>query len=267
MNYNYITSIFLLLFSIVLSQTLYVYMKNPQKPKTVEGLSFFKKLKRGFQKSWVGKTLHDATHNKFVDKIGYTFDKKAYRRHLADLARKRYLKLLNQFVNKKNSKYANILGQMYVSSKTAETLKAYNEVIEVDQMASRIDAAKSDKDMEDIIKKTSTILNGPSLNSTKVYFLSAFVLKGFAPFYGYNIRNIENHYNYLREMYPATFRDNESVKNKYIHFITLLSLGQVATTVTSTSLDPNGTYFATIAQPIINEAKKVVDVMSHISYV
>lgn len=245
MKYNYIISIFLLIFVVIISQTIYIYSN---KKKWIEGW-------RGWRRN----------NNNVVE-----FDWAAHYRRIAEeaaaAARVRYLALLGQFTDSRQSKYVNVLGKIYVDNQTGENLAAFNQAKQVDELKNQTSDCKNDADIGKMMLLTSNILNSNAQNSTKVYFISEILLKAFGPFYGYNKTNNESQQNYLNVNYPKTFKDDESIKKKYFKLISLLSLAQVSKSTTSSSLNPVGNYFKAISSPIIEEAKKIVNEIKNINY-
>lgn len=237
MKYNYIISIFLLIFVVIISQTIYIYSNK----KMVEGLQ------------------------KMNDIESQEYYRKTAEKSVAD-ARVRYLAHLKTITINRPIPYVNLLGQAYNDNKNNDILKAFNEAKQVDELKNQTADCKNDSDIGKIITLTSNMLNSNAQNSTKVYFLSEIIIKAFGPFYSYDNKNNESQQNFLILNYPKTFKDDELVKNKYIKFISLMSLAQVSKSTTSSSLNPIGSYFITISSSIIEEAKKIINDINAIKY-
>jgi len=237
MKYNYIISIFLLIIVVIISQTVYIYSNK----KMIEGL----------------RKMNDIESQEYYRKIS--------EKSIA-AARARYLEKLKTVTVNRPIPYVNLLGQLYNDNRNNNILKAYNEAKQVDELKNQTSDCKNDTEISKIITLTSNMLNSNAENSTKVYFLSEILLKAFGPFYSYDITNNESQQNFLIINYPKTFKDDELVKNKYIKFISLMSLAQVSKSTTSSSLNPVGSYFVTISSPIIEGAKKIIKDISAIQY-
>jgi len=283
MKYNYIVSIFLLIFVIIISQCIYVHNN-----KIIEGAGRKKKKKKGNKKKAAKKkaAIKPAARKRAARKRAArrpaarkaTFAMKKFNlrmsmlrammqaRLAAQFARARYLALLSQFVNSRQTPYVNLLGQAYVNSQTQTNLIAYQEAAQIDALASQTNPCNSDNDIAKIFDLTLQILSGGGQNSTKVYFISEIILKGLGHFYVYNIKNNETQFNYLSVQFPKTFKDDNAIKKKYYKFISLLALGHVSKSTTSTSLPPASNYFLQISSPIIKETRTIIDDLKSITY-
>jgi hypothetical protein len=244
MKYNYIVSIFLLIFVVIISQGIYV----DKNKKIIEGWS------------WLWNKKRD-------NRVQADIKESILRaRFAAQRARERYLALLSQFNNPRQTSYVNLLGQAYVNSQTQTNLIAYQEAAQIDALVSQTNPCNSDNDIAKIFDLTSNILSGGGQNSTKVYFISEIILKGLGHFYVYNIKNNETQLNYLSVQFPKTFKDDSDIKKKYYKFVSLLALGHVSKSTTSTSLPPASNYFINISSPIIEETRTIINDLKNIKY-
>jgi hypothetical protein len=231
MKYNYIISIFLLILVVIISQAIYI-----DKKIIIEG------LRRRHHKSKATRKAIEAA-------------KLAQQK-----ARSKFLALISKLLNPRQAPYVYLLGQAYVSKPNATNLKAYQEASQIQELAEKTHACKTDADIANIIDSASQILSkGDVENSTKIYYISEVILKGFGNFYGYNIKNNENQFNYLTVQFPKTFKDNDSIQKKYYTFISLLALAHISKSTTSTSLPPDSLEFTSISSPIIDECKTMIE--------
>jgi hypothetical protein len=277
MKYNYIISIFLLIFVIIISQAVYVY----EGKKIIEGSR--NRRRRNIQNPF------RRLRNWFNPNAEKWFNPKAARqrkraeeaRRAAEAARAKYKEFMDKFINPRQTPYVNLLGQAYVTSvnpsgkvgvpyldnsETQANLIAYQEAIQVETLANQTNASNSDDDIAKIIMLTSNILSGNGKNSTKVYFISEVILKAFGHFYGYDIKNNEKQANYLFVQFPITFKDDDDIKKKYSKFFTLLALAHISKSTTSTSLSPGSNAFLYISSPIILEATNIINDLKNIKY-
>jgi hypothetical protein len=240
MKYNYIVSIFLLIFVVIISQTIYVHTNK----KIVEGWWIFSRRRNNNNNAAVAALLAI----------------------LLAAIRQRYLNFVAQFVNPRQTPYVNLLGQAYVNNRSQVNLTAYKEAGQVDALVSQTNSCNSDSEIGKIINLTSNILSGNAQNSTKVYFISEVIIKSLDHFYNYNIKNNETQFNYLIVQFPKTFKDDNDAKKKYVKFISLLALAHISKSTTLTSLPPNTNYFIEISKPIISEAQKIINELKKINY-
>jgi hypothetical protein len=245
MKYNYIVSIFLLILVVIISQCIYVHTN---KKKIIEGWTWW---------GWWER------NNNIYAAIRRAAEQA---RLAAQAARAKYLAFVGQFVNDRQTPYVNLLGQAYVNSQTQTNLNAYNEAIQIENLANQTTPCNSDADIAKIFDLTSQILSGGGQNSTKVYFISEVILKGLGHFYVYNIKNNETQFNYLNLQFPKTFKDDNDVKKKYYKFITLLALSHISKSTTSSSLPPGSNYFLGISAPIIEECRNIIANLNTIKY-
>jgi hypothetical protein len=237
MKYNYKVSIFLLIFVIIISQSIYVYTNNK---KIIDGFCGGKcrRLRR----------------------------ERRRRNAQAVIDNRKMIKLLKVYSNSRQTPYVNLLAQGIADENTQIKIIAYNEAIQIDALASKTNPCNSDKDISEILMLTSRILSGDGQNSTKVYFISEVIFKGLGHFYDYNIKSIESQNNYLIYQFPKTFNDDETVRSKYYKFMSLLALSYISKSTTSTSLRPSSNHFLKISSPIISECKKIINELNTIKY-
>jgi hypothetical protein len=206
----------------------------------------------------------------------------------AESKRKLYESERLKYVNENDSKYVQILGDIYSKNiansmnktnketfqQKSETVtekikKSLDEAKQVNKIVSNISQSNNDDDIYNILKQTSDVLKDENKeNSTKVYFISEAISKAFGHFYEYNLNNQETQFNYLLNAFPRTFDDNyikneKSVKNKYKKFISLITLAKISKNITSSELYPYREaevvdYFKTLSEPIIKESISII---------
>ena len=212
----------------------------------------------------------------------------------AESKRKFYESERLKYVNEKDSKYVQILGDIYSKNianvrqkekdmnetnketfkqnsdkETEKVKKSLDEAKQVNDIVSKISQSNNDDDIYKILKQTYKCLKDENIEiSTKVYFISEVISKAFGHFYEYNSNNQETQYNYLLNAFPRTFDDkyikNEnSVKNKYKKFISLITLAKISKNITSSELypyheEPAIDYFKTLSEPIIKESMSII---------
>lgn len=265
MKYNYITSIFLLILVIIISQVVYIHSEK----KTVEGFKcWFKPSKCKKSKPAVAAPAYVAAAPLAINKKSFFrfYSSRNLRRLIREAAERARRNFVAQFVNSRQTPYVNLLGTAYVNNQTNANLTAYNEAIQIESLALQTKACNSDSDIGKIIILTSDFLNGNGQNSTKVYFLSEILIKSLGQFFIYNIQSNETQYNYLYIQYPNTFKDDTTMTNKYMKFCNLMALAEVAKSTTSTSLQPGGNYFKKISEPIIWRAREIIREFTKIKY-
>lgn len=240
MKYNYMVSIFLLIFVIIISQGIYHYTNN----KIIEGNR--KKCGPGCKK------------NERKAKAAAMVQAKSAARAMRNL--------VSKFVNPRQTPYVNLLGRAYVNNQNPDNLTSYNEAVQIDTLAKQILPCNSDADIAKIFNLTSNILYGSGQNSTKVYFISEIISKSFGHFYNYEMTNNETQFNYLSVQFPKTFIDDASIQKKYFKFISLLALSHISKSTTSTSLSPTSIYFKDISKPIITECQNIISKLNTIKY-
>ena len=240
MKYNYITSIFLLILVIVISQVVYIHSK-----KNIEGLCVLF--------GCIKKPKVNYAHQQLLLQI----------REAAERARRNFVA---KFVNSRQTPYVNLLGTAYTNNSTQYNSRCWDEASQIDSLLLQTTECNSDSDIGKIITLTSNFLNGSGTNSTKVYFLSEILTKALRQFFIYNIESNETQYNYLITQFPKTFDDDTTMKNKYMKFCNLMALAEVAKSTTSTSLQPGGNYFKKISEPIIWRAREIIREFTKIKY-
>lgn len=208
----------------------------------------------------------------------------------AESKRKLYESERLKYVNENDSKYVQILGDIYSKNiansmnetnketfqQNSETVtvtekikKSLDEAKQVNEIVSNISQSNNDDDIYNILKQTSNVLKDENKeNSTKVYFISEAISKAFGHFYDYNLNNQETQFNYLLNAFPRTFDDRyinneKSVKNKYKKFISLITLAKISKNITSSELYPYREpevvdYFKTLSEPIIKESMSII---------
>jgi hypothetical protein len=269
MKYNYITSIFLLILVVIISQVVYIHSEK----KIVEGWKcLFKPSKCKKSKpapapvtASVANSMPISVNKKSFARYKF-FNRRNLLQSIREAAERARRNFVAQFVNSRQTPYVNLLGTAYVNNQTSANLIAYNEAIQIDSLASQTKACNSDSDIGKIIILTSDFLNGNGQNSTKVYFLSEILKKSLGQFFIYNQKSNETQYNYLSQYYPNTFKDDDIVTNKYMKFCNLMALAEVAKTTTSTSLQPVGNYFMKISEPILYQSTKLINEFKKIKY-
>jgi hypothetical protein len=240
MKYNYITSIFLLILVIIISEAVYIHSK-----KNIEGFCFLFGCRRS-------------------RKFDYKYQQQLQR--IREAAQRARANFVARFVNSRQTPYVNLLGTAYSNNQTTANLTAYNESSEIDNLKTQTKECNNDSDIGKIFMLTSDFLNGNGQNSTKVYFLSEILIKSLGQFFIYNIQSNETQYNYLSIQYPNTFKDDTTMKNKYMKFCNLMALAEVAKSTTSTSLQPGGNYFKKLSEPIISRAREIIKEFTKIKY-
>ena len=206
----------------------------------------------------------------------------------AESKRKLYESERLKYVNENDSKYVQILGDMYskniansinetnketfqqnYETETRKIKKSLDEAKQVNEIVSNMSQSNNDDDIYNILKQTLNVLKDEKKeNSTKVYFISEAISKAFGHFYEYDLNNQETQFNYLLIAFPRTFDDKyvkneKSVKNKYKKFISLMTLAKISKNVTSSELYPYREpqyvdYFKTLSEPIIKESISII---------
>jgi len=243
---NYMVSIFLLIIVVIISQAIYVYTNK----KIIEGWwwwNYNRDRNRANQRARAAAAARAA-------------------RLAAEAARIRYLNLLSQFSNPRQTAYTNILGTLYVNNQTEENKKAYYEAKAIDDLEKEQTSCNNDQDVKKLIDLTAEMLSSDKQDSTKVYFLSQIIVKALDHIYKYDIQNNESQFNYISTQFTNTFNDDKNVKKKYFKIISLVSLAYIAKSTTSSSLSPGSDYFKKLAQPIIEESNTIIKELKKIDY-